>query len=207
MNLEQVFTDIYVTSARVFVWTSLAWLAGILLGYPCAKSQRLYRLILPIVNLFRHISPFCWLPLVIMISGIGEISVGIILFLAMFFNALILVVEIINSVHSQYLEQAALDGASGWSVFRHVELPLIVGEVVNLYRVLWSVGWVTIIAAEMLGVSSGMGYRLLDYRYLLLYREMLAYIILIGFIGIGTDYLLILLRKQFYRPTDAPGLR
>jgi ABC-type nitrate/sulfonate/bicarbonate transport system permease component len=207
MNLSQVLSDIAITTTRVFAWTSLAWLAGMLLGYPSAKSRRMYQLILPVINLFRHISPFCWLPLVIMISGIGEFSVGIILFLAMFFNALILVVEIINSVQRQYLEQAALDGASSWYIFRDVELPLIMGEFVNLYRVLWSVGWVTVIAAEMLGVSSGMGYRLLDYRYLLLYKEMLVYIALIGLIGIGTDYALLMLKNQFYRLTDAPGLR
>ncbi len=207
MTISQVVNDVYITCTRVFLWTSIAWFLGVLLGYPCAKSKSFYRLVLPLVNLFRHISPFCWLPLVIIICGLGELSVGLILFLAMFFNALILSVEILHNIPHQYLEQAALDGAKSHEIFRSIELPLTAGEFINLYRVLWSVGWVTVIAAEMLGVSSGMGYRLLDYRYLLLYKEMLFYILMIGIIGVGTDYILIRSKNFFYQPAKAPGLR
>jgi len=61
------------------------------------------------------------------------------------------------------------------------------------------VGWTALIAAEMLGVKSGLGYRLLDFRYLLRYREMLAYIALIGGIGLLADYLLLAWRRRSLR--------
>lgn len=192
----QLLSDLYVTCARVFVWTSISWLVGLVVGYGSYKSRLIYKILLPLINLFRHISPFCWLPLIIIISGIGEISVGLVLLLAMLFTAIIMTTEIMRNIPTQYLEQAALDGAREWDILVHIELPLAMGEFVNLYRILWSVGWVTVIAAEMLGVQSGMGYRLLDYRYLLMYKEMMLYILIIGFVGICTDYLLIWSRKR-----------
>jgi ABC-type nitrate/sulfonate/bicarbonate transport system permease component len=187
MGLEQLPSDLAVTLGRVFAWTTLSWLLGIGAGLACHRSQLLYLAAKPAINLFRHISPFCWLPVVILASGIGEVSVGLILLLAMFFNAVLLTVEIFRSIPREHLEHALMDGASGWAMFRSVELPLALGELVNLYRILWSVAWSAVIAAEMLGVSSGMGYRLLDFRYLLLYKDMFAYIAVIGVVGIGVD--------------------
>jgi NitT/TauT family transport system permease protein len=52
---------------------------------------------------------------------------------------------------------------------------------------MWAVGWSTVIAAEMLGVSSGLGFRLLDFRYLLAYPQMLFYMLVIGLIGVVSD--------------------
>ncbi len=69
-------------------------------------------------------------------------------------------------------------------------MPLIVGSLFNLFRIIWGLGWATIIAVEMLGVNSGLGFRLLDFRYLLKYPDMLFYVIIMGTIGIFIDYLL-----------------
>lgn len=197
MSIVQILGDIYITTARVFAWTSLAWLGGSVIGYAAYKSKLFFRILLPIINLFRHISPFCWLPLVILLTGLGELSVGLVLLSAMVFHAMLLCVEILQNLPRQNLEQADLDGASGINKLLYIELPLSMGELINLYRILWSVAWATVIAAEMLGVKSGMGYRLLDYRYLLQYKEMLLYIGIIGLIGVATDYLLLHLRQRF----------
>jgi NitT/TauT family transport system permease protein len=113
----------------------------------------------------------------------------------MLFNGILLSVEIFHNVPPSIIEEACLSGADKYGIARHILLPIATRELINLYRVLWSVGWTAIIAAEMLGVNSGMGYRLLDFRYLLQYREMMIYIAIIGAIGIATDYGLLSLKK------------
>lgn len=175
---------------RVLVWTLLSWVMGIGIGFACYRSKLFGILALPVVNFIRHISPFCWLPLIIIAAGIGEIAVGITLLISLTFHGVIVSLEMLRSLPQVVLEQARLDGASGWALFRHIELPNCISGIVDIFRVLWGVGWSVVVAAEMLGVSSGMGYRLLDFRYLLRYQEMLVYIAVIGCIGIGTDYLL-----------------
>ncbi|MDD2331044.1 MAG: ABC transporter permease subunit, partial [Candidatus Cloacimonetes bacterium] len=106
----------------------------------------------------------------------------------------------LNSLPKDMIEHALMDGAYGINLIRYIEIPLCGRALSNIFRIIWSVGWSAIIAAEMLGVQSGMGYRLLDFRYLLRYREMFIYIGIIGLIGIVTDYLLLAMlqnRKSF----------
>lgn len=134
-------------------------------------------------------------PLIIMFAGIGEIAVGIVMLMAMLFNAIVIGIGIFSALPVDVLESASLDGAYGMRLIRYIELPLLYESLIDLFRVLWSVGWTALIAAEMLGVQSGMGYRLLDFRYLLMYKEMLAYIAVIGTIGIITDYLFLSWQK------------
>jgi len=120
-------------------------------------------------------------------AGIGELAVGITLLISLTFHAVIVTLELLRSLPKTVLEQARLDGINGWKMLIHIELPLSLGGFIDIYRVLWGVGWSAVIAAEMLGVQSGMGYRLLDFRYLLRYKEMLIYIAVIGFVGIAVD--------------------
>ncbi len=194
--MENIIQDCVITLGRVLLWTSISWGLSICLGYLCYRSRFMYHLLLPIINLFRHISPFCWLPVIIILWGIGEVSVGLVLLLSMLFNGILLSVEIYHNVPSSIIEEACLSGADNYGIARHILLPIAIPELLNLYRILWSVGWTAIIAAEMLGVSTGMGYRLLDFRYLLQYNEMMVYIAIIGAIGIATDYGLLSLRQR-----------
>ncbi len=182
--------DLSITFLRVSGWSLLSWVLGISIGYACYKSKLIEVLSMPIVNVIRHISPFCWLPLIILFAGIGEMAVGITLLISLAFHGVIVTLQILNNLPRQVVEQARLDGTSGWNMFWYIELPICKAEAIDLFRVLWGVGWSSIIAAEMLGVQSGMGYRLLDFRYLLRYQDMLVYISVIGAVGMLCDALL-----------------
>lgn len=187
--------DLLFSLFRVVLSTVISYFLGVLIAYTCYKSRRLKRIVIIPVNFLRHISPYCWLPLIIMFAGIGEIAVGIVMLMAMLFNAIVIGNGIFSALPVDVLESAALDGAYGMRLIRYIEHPLLYESLIDLFRVLWSVGWTALIAAEMLGVQSGMGYRLLDFRYLLMYKEMLAYIAVIGTIGIITDYLFLSWQK------------
>jgi ABC-type nitrate/sulfonate/bicarbonate transport system permease component len=188
--IEQLGHDLLISSLRALAWTSVSFVVGIALGYICYYSVILRRLLMPPVNFLRHISAFCWLPVIIIIWGIGELSVGIVLLFAMLFNAIVISCGVFGRIRQDLLDTAALDGAGDRAILSKIELPLAIPDLIELYRILWSVAWTAIIAAEMLGVSSGMGYRLLDFRYLLEYRAMSGYILVIGTVGVLTDYLL-----------------
>ncbi len=187
--------DLLISLFRVILSTVVSYFLGVLIAYTCYKSLRLKRIVMIPVNFMRHVSPYCWLPLIILFAGIGEIAVGIVLVIAMLFNAIVIGIGIFNALPGDVMESAALDGAYGMRLIRYIELPLLYESLIDLFRVLWSVGWTALIAAEMLGVQSGLGYRLLDFRYLLMYKEMLAYIAIIGTIGIITDFLLLSWQK------------
>lgn len=195
MKPEFLLSDILISLARVFTVCSFTWMLCVISGLVMHKYRFLYRLFLPVINFFRQISPFVWLPFAIIIAGLGELPIGIVLFAAMYFPGVIMVYETIDSFPKDVYEEAITSGANRRQLFLQIELPMLRKQLFNIYRILWSVGWSTVIAAEMLGVSSGLGFRLLDYRYLLNYRMMLIYIGIIGCIGVLSDYLFSKLAK------------
>jgi NitT/TauT family transport system permease protein len=186
-SISLLLADLAVSFLRVLGSTLAAWLLGIAAGYPLFVSISLQQLFLPIINFIRQISPFAWLPFAIIWFGIGELSLTFIMLITLLFPAILGSFQQFSSLKKTLLEEADVLGANHWQKFWHIQLPLALPGLLNLFRILWGLGWSVIIAAEMLGVDNGMGFRMLDFRYLLKYPQMLSYFIVLGIIGITTD--------------------
>ena len=199
ISISLLFLDLATSFLRVTIVAIIAWLIGILGGYLLHYSASLNDLFLPIINFIRHISPFAWLPFAIIWFGLGEGPVMFIMFITLFFPTLIASSGHFSSLPHEYIDEGHVLGASQLQMFLHIELPLTLPALLNLFRIIWGLGWTVIIAAEMLGVSSGMGFRLLDFRYLLKYPEMLIYFIIMGFTGILVDSILKILINFYNR--------
>ncbi len=190
INWSHLAEDCAITVARVLAASLLSWICGVGLGILFFRQQKVYSLFLPLINFMRQISPFVWLPFAIILFGLGEIPVGTIMIVAMLFPAIVMTYETLLALPRDVCEEAIVDGASSFQLLLYIQLPLAMTSLINIYRIIHSVGWSTVIAAEMLGVSKGLGFRLLDFRYLLSYKPMFVYILVIGFIGIAGDKLL-----------------
>jgi NitT/TauT family transport system permease protein len=199
ISISLLISDIVISFLRVTIIAIVAWIIGILGGYLLHYSKSVTNLFLPIINFIRHISPFAWLPFAIIWFGLGEGPVIFIMFITLFFPSLIAASGHFSSLPHEYLDEGYVLGASPLQMFLHIELPLTLPSLLNLFRIIWGLGWTVIIAAEMLGVSNGMGFRLLDFRYLLKYPEMLIYFIIMGFTGILVDSILKILINSYNR--------
>jgi NitT/TauT family transport system permease protein len=185
-----LISDVVTSFLRVCITSLIAWSMAIMGGYFIFHIKVLQHLFMPTINFIRHISPFAWLPFAIIWFGLGESSVAFIMLITLFFPALIAVADQFRSIPHEYIDEANVSGASLFQIFRFVELPLSFSNLLNLFRIIWGLGWSVIIAAEMLGVNSGLGFRLLDFRYLLKYADMLLYFVVMGTLGIAIDALL-----------------
>ena len=197
----KLFSDILITFLRVSITTLCAWICGIAVGFFLFQSNVLKNILLPTINLIRHISPFAWLPFAIIWFGLGEPSIFFVMFITLFFPTVIAVSEFFSTIPGEYIDEAQVCGASRSQQFFQIELPLILNSLLNLLRVIWGLGWSVIVAAEMLGVNSGLGFRLLDFRYLLKYPEMLVYLLIMGGLGILFDKFLYFLIKSYQKKT------
>ncbi len=199
ISLNTILNDFIVSFLRVSVTGLAAWLISIPCGYLILHLRCLHDLLMPAINFIRHVSPFAWFPFAIILFGLGDLSVAVIMFITLFFPAIIAAVGIFSDVQHEYRDEALVSGANFWQMFKLVELPITLAAHINLLRILWGLGWTAIIAVEMLGVSQGLGFRLLDFRYLLRYQEMILYIIIMGVTGVALDYLL----RHFIRSVES----
>lgn len=195
MSLISILQDAYISILRVLITSLIAWFCALGIGVVLHKYKQVYRICLPVINFFRQISPFVWLPFAILLIGLGEYPIAVVLFTAMFFPGVIMVFEAIDSFPSDVCEEAVTSGANHLQLLLKIQLPMLWKQFVNIFRLLWSLGWSTVIAAEMLGVSQGLGFRLLDFRYLLEYKLMIVYILIIGIIGIVSDRIILILSR------------
>lgn len=190
LSFDTLVKDVVYSFLRVSVTALLAWICAIFIGYLMHSFKPLFNLLITSVNFIRHISPFAWLPFAIIWFGLGETPVAFILLVTLFFPALIAIINTFSNLPAEYLEEADVLGASKLQKFLRIELPLAKKDLLNTLRIIWGLGWTTVIAVEMLGVNIGMGFRLLDFRYLMNYPAMILYIIIMGLIGVLVDFLL-----------------
>ncbi len=189
-NIHQIASDLTSSFLRVTAIAVIAWILAALTGKLLHSYKLLKISLLPAINFIRHISPFAWLPFALIWFGLGEAPAAFIMFIALFFPAVILTSEIYSQLPIQYRDEADICGATEWQKFTLIEIPLLKSQLINLFRILWGLGWTTVIAVEMLGVDNGLGYRLLDLRYLLKYHDMVVYLIIMGSTGIAIDAIL-----------------
>ncbi len=197
ISFNQLLKDLSSSLIRVIVATLLSWFMSIVTGAIFHYNPKLFKLIKPLLNFLRNISPFAWLPIAIILFGIGEIPLFIILILTLFIPSLLSIMKTFETIPKSIIEAAQLDGATDSGIFKRVIIPMLSSNFIHVLRITFGLAWSTIIAVEMLGVQSGLGYRILDFRYLFQTAEMLIYLIIIGLIGLILDYCLGKIEQRF----------
>ena len=202
---DQVFTSIY-TVASGFI---IASLFAIPIGVACGLSATLYRAINPLIQIFKPVSPLAWLPIVTMIVSAVYISDDP-MFSKSYLNSAITVTlcciwpTIINtavgvtSIDKDLLNVGRVLRLGWWTKVVKIVLPASVPMMFAGLRVSLGIGWMVLIAAEMLAQNPGLGKFVWDEFQNgssdSLARIMVA-VFAIGLVGFALDKLMLILQK------------
>jgi nitrate/nitrite transport system permease protein len=182
--------------ARVFKGFLLATLVGVPLGLSMGASRRAWKAINPIVQLLRPVSPLAWFPIVLLITqSAPQAGVWVI-----FVTALWLVV-INTAAGAAQIPHEQLDVSRVFQFGRiahvkHVLVPNALPSVVTGLRSAMGIAWMVIVAVEMMGASSGIGFFVWDAYNAGNYRFLIATIIIIGAVGLVLDILFMRLARK-----------
>lgn len=180
---------------RVLAGFLLASVFAIPLGLLIGTYFFLRTALLPIVQAFRTISPISWIPLAIMWFGIGDKPAIFIIFITAFFPIIISTILAVKQVNPLYLKVGKNFGADKSALLSTVILPSIVPFIMIALKVSLGISWVIIVAAEMVGMQSGLGFMILDARNFLRTDLIIAGMIVIGIVGLMLDYSLGVLER------------
>jgi taurine transport system permease protein len=136
------------------------------------------------------------IPLVIVWFGIGEFSKFFLIFLATLLTVVVSAAAAVQSVPVGRIRAAKSLGASEQQIFRHVILPSAVPEIFTGVRVAIGIGWTTLIAAEMIASSSGLGWMVMNASSYLRTDVVMLGIVLLGGIGYLLDVALVVAQKR-----------
>jgi taurine transport system permease protein len=169
-----------------FLALAVAVPLGILMGV-----NRWVRGILdPIIEFYRPLPPLAYLPLVIIWLGIGEFPKVFLIFLAIFAPMAIAARAGVRSVSIEQIHAAYAMGASKLQVIFHVILKAALPEIFTGMRIGIGVGWTTLVAAEMVAASRGLGFMVLNSAEYLASDTVIMGIIVIGVLAFAFDLLI-----------------
>jgi ABC-type nitrate/sulfonate/bicarbonate transport system permease component len=166
-----------------FAWAALAIPLGLAMGYSTAVHAQLD----PLVEVLRPIPPLAWIPLSILWFGVGDTQNQFIIFLGMFFPILLNTIAGVRDIEPNLLRAARCLGASEMRLVRRIVLPAALPQALTGIRVGLGFGWMALVAAELIGANSGLGFLINDARTILRTDYVIVGMITIGLVGFAID--------------------
>lgn len=186
-----LFKHAAATLVRVLAGFVLAAVFAVPLGILLGWYQHVEEAFVPLVEILRTISPIAWIPIAILWFGIGDKPAIFIIFITSFFPILVTTVHATKHVDSTLIKVGINFGASPGALFRKVIFPASFPYIMVGLRIALGIAWVVVVAAEMVGMRSGLGYMILDARNFLRTDLVIAGMIIIGFIGFMLNKLML----------------
>ena len=178
---------ILVSLRRIAVGLGFALLIGVPLGLAIGSWRRLEAAVSPAMQFLRMISPLSWMPIAVMVFGVGDDPVYFLLTFAAVWPIVLNTAAGVQQLDPRWLQLAQSVAATRWETLRSVILPGVLGHILTGVRLAIGILWIVLVPCEMLGVSAGMGYFILDTRDRLAYSELMAMVLMIGVLGFLLD--------------------
>lgn len=182
-----LFDNAVISVERLIGSLALALVIAVPLGFLMGLSRRAEALVDPLIELLRPISGIAWIPLGLFIFGVGDTLPVFILVYVAFFQLLLNTVAGVKAVDPKLVAAARTMGIRGDVILRKVVLPAALPSIMVGFRLAFAAAWAAIIAAELIGAPSGLGFAIEWYRELLMSPKVFAFIGVIAFIGYFCD--------------------
>src|SRR5580704_1115844 len=194
--------DTLVTLARVAAGFGIGVTVATIIGAAAGYSPWVRRLLDPSLQALRAIPSIAWIPLFILWLGIFEASKVTLIAVGVFFPVYLGLMGAIQSVDRKLVEVGRAFRLSDVEMVRRILLPAVLPAYVISLRSGLGLGWMFVIAAELMGASEGLGYLLIDGQQLGKPAEIVAAIVAFAIVGKATDWLIVLASAPFLRWED-----
>ena len=191
--------------SRVLGGFFLAALAALPLGLLIGRQPIARQILDPFFQLMRPIPVTAWLPLSMILFGLGSTSAFALVFLGAFYPILLNTIFGVKNVDPKLFEAASMLGCTGNAQFRRVVLPAAIPSIFTGLRLGLGLAWFVIVVGEMTGVPQGLGAVIMDGRTLSRTELVICGMIIIGIAGFISDAIVIAIGKRLLRWSPSHG--
>ncbi len=190
--------DAGISTFRVMAGFMASAVIAVPLGLVIGAYRPLRAFCEPLLEFARYLPAVAFVPLVILWSGIGELSKIVLIFIGTFFQMVLMLSEDVARVPMPQVEAARTLGAGDGEVLRKVLLRSALPAMFDTLRITLGWAWTYLVVAELVAANSGLGYAILKAQRFLQTDRIFVGIIVIGLIGLGTDQLLRALHRRLF---------
>ena len=200
-----LYIHLFASMSRVYGGFALALLVALPLGIMIGRVKFVRQLIDPTIQILRPVPVTAWLPLAMIIFGLGPRSAFFLVFLGAFYPILVNTIFGVRSVEPRLFEAAAMLGCTGPTQFFRVVLPAALPSIFTGMRLGLGFAWVVIVVGEMTGVQTGLGAIIMEARQLSRTEVVISGMIVIGVFGFLSDQLVMQLGKRLLAWSPSHG--
>ena len=203
----EIFQHLVASLLRVLLGFAIAMTAGIGLGFLFGLLPLVGGMFRPLFEMVRPIPPIAWIPLAVAILGMGDKPAILVIFIGAFFPVLTNTVLGVAEISQELIDVAKTLGASRFRVLRRVIWPASLPHIFAGIKVGVGFGWMCVVAAEMVGAQSGMGYIIQLNRQLLYLDKVVAGMVAIGVVGFAVIWAVMAIERRAltWRFSEARG--
>ena len=197
-----LLVDIGASFFRIIAGFILSIIVALPLGILFGTSKKTEAVIEPLVAFVRYVPPSAFIPLIIVWFGVGEIEKVILIFLGVAPYLTLLIADTVHAMRKELVEAALTLGATKSDLVFKVILPYSMPAIWDSFRIMFGAAWTFVIIAEIVGSSSGLGHLMIESQRFLRTDNIFAGIVVIGLLGILTDYFFKVSSKILFPWTD-----
>jgi NitT/TauT family transport system permease protein len=187
---------ILVSALRVLAGLAIGFAAALATGILISASGSFSDMILPLVRGLAPIAPIAWIPLGIVLFGIGNPTAVFVVFMGVYFILTISTVAAVKAVDQRLVKTARSFGASKAQVWTRVIFPAVLPQVFTMLRINFFAAWMAVLAAEMVGVKNGLGMMIILGREMFNTKLILLGMCIVGATGYAVDVLLVQIQRK-----------
>ena len=190
--------DIGITIWRVVGGFVLAALVAVPVGVLMGAYKQVEAFLEPFVSFARYLPASAFIPLLILWAGIGETQKLLVIFIGSVFQIILMVAVVVGNTRRDLVEAAYTLGSSDQGIVKRVLLPMNAPEIAEILRLVLGWAWTYVIVAELIGSSAGIGHMIIDSQALLATGQMIFGIIIIGVIGLISDFVFKMINRKLF---------
>jgi NitT/TauT family transport system permease protein len=198
----KLWINIAISLRRAIIGFVIGLAVAIPLGLAIGWFRTFGNIMNPLLQVFRNMPVLALLPVFVMFFGIGELSKTVVILWGVLWMTLLNTISGVRSVDPQLIKAARSMGTKPLRLFVSVVFPAALPFIFTGVRLSATVSILILIAAEMMGANSGLGYALYFYQANFKIPEMYAYIVVMAILGTGLNFILEGVERRIFHWRD-----
>lgn len=184
-----LWQDLWASVYRIMVGWVLSTVLAVPIGVLMGNFRFFEGLFEPFIDLVRYMPAVAFVPLTILWLGVGDAQKFAILFIGVFFQQVLMIMDNVKTVPRKMIQVSYTFGLSQWEILRNVILPAAMPGIWDTFRITVGWAWTYLVVAELVAANVGLGYRIMRAQRFLETDQIILGILIIGLLGLCTDYL------------------
>lgn len=195
----QLWDDTHVSVVRILIGFALATVMAVPIGLLVGVYRFWEALIEPLVDFVRYMPVVAFVPLTILWVGTGDSQKWLIIWIGTFFQQVLLIMDNTKRVPLDFVDIGRTLGLKDRAIIGRIVLPAAAPGIWDSMRISLGWAWTWLVLAELVAATTGLGYRITTAQRYFETDLIIAYILVLGVLGLATDQVMKLSGRRLFR--------